>query len=150
MEFVLAALFALVAGFGTAFSPCVLPVLPLALGSGTTGGRRRPLGIAVGLAASFAFATLALAYVIAALGLPDGLLRTLAIAVMLGFGLVLLVPALAPRFDAWVSRLVPGRATGPRSEGLGGGGDDGASLVRLYVPCARPTVAAVRSVKASR
>jgi thiol:disulfide interchange protein len=31
MDFVLAALFALIAGFGTAFSPCVLPVLPLAL-----------------------------------------------------------------------------------------------------------------------
>ncbi len=75
MEFVLAALFALVAGFGTAFSPCVLPVLPLVLSGGASGGRRRPLGIAVGLAGSFAFATLALAYVIAALGMPDDLLR---------------------------------------------------------------------------
>ena len=37
--------------------------MPLALSGAATGGRRRPLGIAVGLAAAFAFTTLALAYV---------------------------------------------------------------------------------------
>ena len=42
-------LFALVAGAGTALSPCVLPILPAVLGAGVTGGRRRPLGIVVGL-----------------------------------------------------------------------------------------------------
>ena len=42
--------FAVLAGAGTALSPCVLPVLPVALAAGATGGRRRPLGVAVGLA----------------------------------------------------------------------------------------------------
>ena len=41
-------LFALVAGAGTALSPCVLPVLPALLSAGVTGGRRRPVGIALG------------------------------------------------------------------------------------------------------
>ena len=50
-------LFGFVAGAGTALSPCVLPVLPIALSAGATGGRRRPLGIVVGLAISFTFAT---------------------------------------------------------------------------------------------
>src|SRR5438105_13949204 len=112
MEFVLAALFALVAGFGTAFSPCVLPVLPLLLSGGVSGGRRRPLGIALGLAASFAFATLALAYVIAALGLPDDLLRTVAIVVLLGFGLCLAIPPLSARLEALLSRVMPARKVG--------------------------------------
>ena len=81
--------FAFVAGAATAVSPCVLPVLPVALSAGVTGGRRRPLGVVVGLALSFTFATVALVYVIDALGLPDDLVRTLAIVVLLGFGLTL-------------------------------------------------------------
>ncbi len=63
-------LFGFVAGAATALSPCVLPVLPIALSAGATGGRRRPLGIVAGLAVSFTFATVALVYVISALGLP--------------------------------------------------------------------------------
>ena len=39
-----------------------------------------------GLALSFTFATVALVYVIHALGLPDDLLRKLAIAGLIGFG----------------------------------------------------------------
>ena len=62
-------IFGFVAGAATAVSPCVLPVLPIALSAGATGGRRRPLGIVVGLAVSFTFATVALVYVIDALGL---------------------------------------------------------------------------------
>src|SRR6478672_118179 len=57
-------LFGFVAGAATALSPCVLPVLPIALSAGATGGRRRPLGIVAGLAVSFTFATVALGYVI--------------------------------------------------------------------------------------
>ena len=38
--------FGFLAGAGTALSPCALPVLPIALSAGATGGRRRPLGIA--------------------------------------------------------------------------------------------------------
>jgi cytochrome c biogenesis protein CcdA/thiol-disulfide isomerase/thioredoxin len=150
MEFVLAALFALIAGFGTAFSPCVLPVLPLVLSGGASGGRRRPLGIAVGLAGSFAFATLALAYVIAALGLPDDLLRTVAIVVLLVFGVSLAVRPLAARIEAWLSARVPARTQGTEGEGFGSGVVLGASLGLLYVPCAGPILAAVLTVSASQ
>ena len=150
MEFVLAALFAVIAGFGTAFSPCVLPVLPLVLSGSASGGRRRPAGIAVGLAGSFAFATLALAYVIAALGLPEGLLRTVAIVVLLAFGIALVVPALAARVETLFSRLVPARAASTEGAGFGSGVLLGASLGLLYVPCAGPILAAVLTVQASQ
>src|SRR5919112_1695430 len=101
-------LFALVAGAATALSPCVLPVLPAVLGAGLTGGRRRPLGVVTGLIAAFTFATVALVYVIDALGLPDDFVRTLAIVTLLAFGLVLLVPRLGDRIEAWGTRLAPG------------------------------------------
>ena len=105
-------IFALVAGAGTALSPCVLPVLPAVLAAGITGGRRRPLGVVTGIVASFTFATVALVYVIDALGLPDDFVRWIAIGDAGVFGVVLLVPSLADRVEAFVSRLVPGPRRG--------------------------------------
>src|SRR5688572_19182778 len=96
--------FALVAGAGTALSPCVLPILPAVLSAGVTGGRRRPLGVATGLALSFTFATVALVYVIDALGLPDGTARMIAIVVLFGFGISLLIPAVGNRIEAYATR----------------------------------------------
>src|SRR3954447_27092439 len=111
---VLLILFAFVAGIGTALSPCVLPVLPIALSAGATGGSRRPLGIVTGLALSFAFATVALVYVIHALGLPDDLLRNVAIAGLIGFGVALAIPPIGDRIEARLSRVTAGRGAGRR------------------------------------
>lgn len=143
-------LFAFLAGAATAISPCVLPVLPIALSAGTTGGRRRPLGIVTGLAVSFTFATVALVYAIAALGLPGDFLRKLAIAVLIGFGLTLMAPPLAARLEGWISRLAA-RGGGPRpgAEGFWSGVLVGLSLGLLYAPCAGPILAAVITVSAS-
>ncbi|MBA2637188.1 MAG: cytochrome c biogenesis protein CcdA, partial [Solirubrobacterales bacterium] len=70
MQLALATLFAFVAGIGTALSPCVLPVLPVALSAGSSGGRRRPVGVAVGLTVTFAVAAVVLTQALDALGLP--------------------------------------------------------------------------------
>ncbi|HEY3188564.1 MAG TPA: cytochrome c biogenesis protein DipZ [Solirubrobacteraceae bacterium] len=141
--------FAFVAGAATAVSPCVLPVLPVALSAGMTGGRRRPAGVVTGLAVSFTFATVALVYVVAALGLPNDLLRTVAIVVLLVFGLALVVPRAAARVEAWLSRLVPAaRAT--TGDGFGSGLVVGASLGLVYAPCAGPILAGVITVSASQ
>jgi cytochrome c biogenesis protein CcdA/thiol-disulfide isomerase/thioredoxin len=144
--------FALVAGAATAVSPCVLPVLPVALSAGVTGGRRRPLGVVTGLTLSFTFATVALVYVIDALGLPDDLLRTAAIVVLLGFGLALLVPRLGARLEAALGRLVPARLRRPAGsgEGFGSGLVLGLSLGLVYAPCAGPILAGVITVSAAQ
>src|SRR3954452_16516420 len=136
--------FAFVAGIGTALSPCVLPVLPIALSAGATGGRRRPLGFVTGLALSFTFATIALVYVIHALGLPDGLLRTLAIVGLIGFGLALEVPAVGDRIEARLTRIAPQRS------GAGSGFLLGLSLGLVYAPCAGPILAGVITLSASQ
>jgi cytochrome c biogenesis protein CcdA/thiol-disulfide isomerase/thioredoxin len=142
--------FAFVAGAATALSPCVLPVLPVALSAGVTGGRRRPLGVVTGLAISFAFATVALVYVIDALGLPDGLLRTLAIAVLLGFGVALVVPGAVARIEARLGRLVRRSPRTRRGDGFGSGLLVGLSLGLVYAPCAGPILAGVITVSASQ
>jgi cytochrome c biogenesis protein CcdA/thiol-disulfide isomerase/thioredoxin len=144
-------LFGFIAGAATALSPCVLPVLPIALSAGATGGRRRPLGIVTGLTLSFSFATVALVYVIAALGLPDDFLRKLAIIVLLGFGVVLLIPPLAARLEAWMSRFVSRFGVAEsRGDGFWSGVAVGLSLGLVYAPCAGPILAGVITVSASQ
>jgi cytochrome c biogenesis protein CcdA/thiol-disulfide isomerase/thioredoxin len=146
---VLLILFALIAGAGTALSPCVLPVLPAILSAGLTGGRRRPLGIVTGLALAFTFATVALVYVIDALSLPNDLTRKIAIVVLAAFGLSLLIPRVGDRVEAWISRAVPAPARA-RGNGFGGGVLVGASLGFVYAPCAGPILAGVITVSASQ
>jgi cytochrome c biogenesis protein CcdA/thiol-disulfide isomerase/thioredoxin len=146
-------LFGFLAGAGTALSPCVLPVLPIALSAGATGGRRRPLGIVVGLTASFTFATVALVYVLDALGLPDTLLRTLAIVVLLAFGVTLLIPSLAARLEGRLSAVAARLGARPASasgDGFRSGLLVGASLGLVYAPCAGPILAGVITVSASQ
>ena len=141
-------LFALIAGAGTAITPCVLPVLPALLSAGAVGGRRRPLGIVIGLAVTFTIAVVALAQLVKGIGLASGAARTVAIVVLLAFGVVLLIPEAAARIQAPLSRLA---RFGPRTRGTGfrSGLAVGAALGFVCAPCAGPILAAVTSVSAS-
>jgi cytochrome c biogenesis protein CcdA/thiol-disulfide isomerase/thioredoxin len=141
-------LFALIAGAGTAITPCVLPVLPALLSAGAVGGRRRPLGIVLGLAITFTIAIVALAQLVKGVGLASGAARDVAIVVLLAFGVAMLFPMLAARLQAPLSRL--GRL-GPRSRGTGfwSGLGVGSALGFVCAPCAGPILAAVTAVSAS-
>jgi cytochrome c biogenesis protein CcdA/thiol-disulfide isomerase/thioredoxin len=143
-------LFGFVAGAATALSPCVLPALPVALAAGATGGRRRPLGVVTGLVLSFTFATVALVYLLSALGLPDKLFRTLAVVVLGVAGVALVVPAAAARVEAWLARLAPRAPARVSGDGFGSGVLLGISLGFVYAPCAGPILAGVITVSASQ
>src|SRR4051794_36430281 len=140
--------FALIAGAATAVSPCALPILPAVLATGATGGRRRPLGVVLGLSVTFAITIIGIAELADGVGVGDGTLRTIAIVVLLAFGIVVAVPGLAARVEAPLSRLT---RLGPRSAGDGfvSGLGVGAALGFVYAPCAGPILAAVVSVSAA-
>jgi cytochrome c biogenesis protein CcdA/thiol-disulfide isomerase/thioredoxin len=140
--------FAVLAGAGTALSPCVLPVLPALLSAGGVGGRRRPLGIVLGLSVTFTVTIVGVAQVVDGVGLGSDPLRDVAIVVLLVFGAALIVPDIAARIEAPLSRLA---RFGPRSrgEGFGSGLLVGAALGFVYTPCASPILAAVISVSAA-
>ena len=104
--------FAVLAGAGTALSPCVLPVLPALLSAGGVGGRRRPLGVVIGLSVTFTVTIVGVASVVDGVGLGSDPLRDVAIVVLLVFGLTLLMPSLADRLEAPLSRLA---RFGPRT-----------------------------------
>ncbi|HEY2160167.1 MAG TPA: cytochrome c biogenesis protein CcdA [Solirubrobacteraceae bacterium] len=141
-------LFALIAGAGTAITPCVLPVVPALLSASATGGRRRPLGIVLGLAITFTIAIVALAQLVKGVGLASGAARDLAIIALFVFGIALLFPDLAARVQAPLSRLA---RFGPRTRGNGfwSGLVVGGALGFVCAPCAGPILAAVTAVSAS-
>jgi cytochrome c biogenesis protein CcdA/thiol-disulfide isomerase/thioredoxin len=142
-------LFALVAGAATAVTPCVLPVLPALLSASAVGGRRRPLGIVLGLAITFTVAVVALASLVKGVGVAGSGVRVLAEVVLVGFGLSLLLPQVAARIEAPLSRLARfGPST--RGDGFWSGVGVGGALGFAYTPCAGPILAAVISVSATQ
>ena len=125
-----------IAGVATALSPCVLPVLPILLAGGASG--RKPFRIIAGLVLSFSAFTLFASWLLGKLGLPQDLLRNLAIVLLFAMAVVLLVPRaalLVERGLAPFSRLRPAKA--------GGGFLLGVTLGLVFVPCAGPFLGAI-------
>src|SRR5919197_1971699 len=133
---VLLLLIGFLAGVVTAISPCVLPVLPILLAGGASGGRRRPYAIIAGLVLSFVVFTLAAAWIIDRLGLPDDFLRNAALVLLFVVAATLLVPQLGELVERPFLRL-----TRRRPGATGGGFVLGASLGLVFVPCAGPILA---------
>ena len=136
---------AFLAGVITAISPCVLPVLPILLaGSATSTDRRRPYAIVAGLVVSFTTFTLAGAALLSALGLPEDLLRTIAIVALL-----VLAASLLSQRVAWLLErpflFLTRRRVGRDSNGF----LVGLSVGLVFVPCAGPVLAAVTALAAS-
>jgi cytochrome c biogenesis protein CcdA/thiol-disulfide isomerase/thioredoxin len=131
------------AGVITAVSPCVLPVLPIVLAGGASGGRRRPYAIVAGLVLSFTVFTLSASALLMALGLPQDLLRNVAVALLFVVAATLLVPRLGLLVEAPLARL----SRRPSGD-LGGGFVLGMSLGLVFVPCAGPVLATVSVLSA--
>jgi cytochrome c biogenesis protein CcdA/thiol-disulfide isomerase/thioredoxin len=136
---------AFLAGVITAISPCVLPVLPILLaGSATTTDRRRPFAIVVGLVVSFTTFTLAGAALLSVLGLPEDLLRDVAIVALL-----VLAASLLSQRVAWLLErpflFLTRRRVGQDSNGF----VVGLSVGLVFVPCAGPVLAVVTALAAS-
>jgi cytochrome c biogenesis protein CcdA/thiol-disulfide isomerase/thioredoxin len=136
---------AFVAGLITAISPCVFPVLPIVLGSGIGGSRRRPFAIIAGLATCFFVSILFASWVLDALGLPKDLLRNVSIGLLFLFAATLLVPQLGLLLEKPLVRM----SRRPSSD-LGGGFLLGCALGFVFAPCAGPALAFVTSSAAAR
>jgi cytochrome c biogenesis protein CcdA/thiol-disulfide isomerase/thioredoxin len=141
--------FAFLSGAATAVTPCVLPILPALLSASATGGRRRVVGVVAGIATTHTIAIVGLASLAGEAGVADEGLRTVAIAVLAAFGLALLMPKVAARIEAPLSRLA---RFGPKTGGDGfwSGIAVGGALGFVYAPCATPILAAVISVGATQ
>ncbi len=138
-------LVAVLAGAFSVLTPCVLVMLPAILAVTGGAGRRRVLGVLVGVEVSFVGISLLAAVALQALGLPDRTQELVAVAIIGLLGITLLVPALHDRFQLVTSRLisrVPGAASGG-GDGFGGGLAGGLGLGLVWAPCAGPILAAI-------
>src|SRR6266542_3421462 len=136
---------AFLAGVITAVSPCVLPILPIVLAGGASGGHRRPYAIIAGLVTTFVVSILVATYILAKLGLPEDLLRNVSIALLFVIAATLLVPQVGLLLERALAPLGRRRGTGD----LGGGFLLGCALGFAFVPCGGPILAYVSAQSAS-
>lgn len=144
--------FAFLAGVLSILSPCVLPLLPLVLGAAVSEHRLGPLALAGGLALSFTAIGLFVATVGFAVGLDGGVFRSVAAMLMIGAGLLLILPQAQARLAVaagpvsnWTEQRFGGFSTG----GLSGQFALGLLLGAVWSPCVGPTLGAA-SVLAAR
>jgi len=136
---------ALLAGLLSVLSPCVLPILPLVLGTAASAHRLGPLALAVGLALSFTVIGLFVATIGFAAGLDSGVFRTISAVLLIGVGLVLLVPKLQEQFAlaaAPVSNWAGSYTDNFTPGGLAGQFGLGLLLGAVWSPCVGPTLGA--------
>lgn len=146
------------AGVLTVAAPCVLPMLPLVLGASVGARQRsRPLFIALGFALAFASVVLLFNSFAQVLGLSHEGLRRGAAVLLLGFGALMLWPALYHRIalraagalSGLASWQPPGRLRDDLREGPLGGLLLGASLGVVWTPCAGPVLASILTLIAT-
>ena len=136
---------AFAAGLLSILSPCVLPLVPIVLGTAIAAHPLGAVALAAGLSLSFTVLGLLLALVGFGLGIDAGMFRVAAAAIMIGLGAVLLVPAWQARLAAaggpisdWADRRFGGFA----SSGLAGQFAIGLLLGAVWSPCVGPTLGA--------
>ncbi|WP_416914987.1 MAG: cytochrome c biogenesis CcdA family protein [Roseicyclus sp.] len=139
MEFVLA----YGAGLLTLINPCVLPVLPIVLAGALQASRFGPLALAAGM--GLAFVTLGFGVIAAGhlVGLTEEMVARAGAVLMVGFGLVLLLPQAQARFAlataGMAARADQGMQDIPR-EGWRGQFLGGLLLGAVWSPCVGPTL----------
>jgi cytochrome c biogenesis protein CcdA/thiol-disulfide isomerase/thioredoxin len=130
---------AFAAGVITAFTPCILPVLPIVLAGGAGGGtKRRPYAIAAGLVTTFTAFLLAGAWLWGLLGISAKHQIRIGAVLLLLLALTLIVPKVGELVERPFALF-----TRRRAGDLGGGFFLGASLGLVFVPCGGPVLAAL-------
>jgi cytochrome c-type biogenesis protein len=137
---------ALLAGLLTIASPCILPVVPILLGTSVDRpGRARPLFIMLGFILTFASFAMLLGAVSSVVHVAQEALRNTAIALLAISGLLRLWPRpyewLVARLEQPLQRLGANNIkVGP---GNAGGFVLGMSLGAVWTPCAGPVLASI-------
>ncbi|MDP4021217.1 cytochrome c biogenesis protein CcdA [Methylobacterium sp. NEAU 140] len=137
--------FAFLAGILSVLSPCVLPLVPIVLGTAASEHRLGPVALAAGLALAFTAIGLFVATIGFAVGLDGDVFRSAGAILLVILGVVLMVPRLQARVataagpvGAWAEERFGGIGTG----GLSGQFAVGLLLGAAWSPCVGPTLGA--------
>ena len=144
--------FALLAGLLSTLSPCVLPLVPIVIGTAMGEHRFGPVALATGLALSFVVIGLFVATIGFSAGLDQELFRSAAAILLVLVGGVLLMPRLQVRLAAAagpIGNWTQEQAGSLSLRGLSGQFLVGLMLGAVWSPCVGPTLGAA-SVLAAR
>jgi len=136
---------AFLAGSASILSPCVIPLLPIVLGTAAAESKLGPLALCAGVVVSFVSVGLFVALIGFSIGLDAGFFRAVAALMLTVIGAVLLLPLLQDRLavavgpvsgwaQAQFSSLSQGSATGQFGVGI--------LLGAVWAPCVGPTLGA--------
>ena len=136
-------LFAYGAGLLTLINPCVLPVLPIVLATALQASRLGPLVLAAGMSLSFVALGLGVTSFGYAVGLNERDIAKAGAVLMMGFGLILLVPRFSAAFSTATAGVAASADAGLdqvdrstlRGQFLGG-----MLLGAVWSPCVGPTL----------
>jgi cytochrome c-type biogenesis protein len=136
---------AFLAGALSTLSPCVLPLIPVVLGTAASAHRLGPFALALGLASAFVLVGLFAATIGFSIGLDADAFRMIAAALMILVGAVLIVPLFQSRLalaagpaSHWANERLAGLST----TGLAGQFGVGVLLGVAWSPCVGPTLGA--------
>lgn len=144
--------FAFLAGIVTIAGPCILPLLPIILGTSTKRAHKfRPVFIVLGFTLAFSAFAVLFATVGRAIGIDADLFRKIAGFIIGLFGIMMLFPELQTKIFAKLEPIVA-KATpraDPNQRGLWGGFLLGASLGLVWSPCAGPVLGSILTLVAA-
>jgi cytochrome c biogenesis protein CcdA/thiol-disulfide isomerase/thioredoxin len=145
-------LFSFLAGFITILAPCIWPLLPIVFSASSGGGKRKSLGITLGVMTSFTIFTLFISYIVKIFPIDPNSLRLAATVIIGLLGLSMLIPALGARFEVLINDLLGPLQSKFKKEGtgLGAGLVTGFSLGLVWAPCAGPILATIATLSATQ
>lgn len=147
-------IFAFFAGFITILSPCILSIAPILLAASAEESHYKPLGIIAGLIISFSFFTLSLTAIVQATGISPDIFRSIALGIIIFFGLTMIIPFFENTFALFTARIahigssIQEHAITIKTE-LIKGLLIGIALGLLWTPCAGPILATITTIAAT-
>lgn len=146
-------IFAFLSGLVTILAPCIWPILPIVLSASSAGGggRKRSLGITLGVMTSFTIFLLSISFLARVFNINPSSLRLVAAIVIGLMAVMMIVPKLAAQFEILVSRLanVFGQKNNSNNSGFKPGFLTGLSLGLVWSPCAGPILATIAALAAT-
>ncbi len=136
---------AFLAGTLSILSPCVLPILPIVLGTAVSNNKLGPVALAGGLSISYVAIGLFVATVGFSIGLNADVFRYAAAALIVVMGAILLLPALQVRLataSGPIANWTDQHFGNKRGSGLSGQFWVGVLLGAVWSPCVGPTLGA--------
>lgn len=134
-------------GFALIISPCILPILPIMLSVGISGGKGRPYGMVLGFILAFCAFTLLSRQLILFLHINNEWLRLISFYLLIVLGIIMMSTYLSDKFGVATQSFADAGERLSNKMGHKGGFFNGLLLGLpiglIWTPCAGPIIAAV-------